>query len=46
MAGWRYAELPEQDKKRRLHPSLIPWDQLSAAEKEKDRVQVRKGLRI
>jgi hypothetical protein len=46
MNGWRHAALPEQDKKRRLHPSLISWDQLSDSEKEKDRVQVRKGLGV
>jgi phage terminase large subunit GpA-like protein len=46
MNGWRHAALPEQDKKRRLHPSLISWDQLSESEKEKDRVQVRKGLGV
>ena len=44
MNGWRHAALQAQDKKRRLHPSLIPWDQLSEGEKEKDRVQVRNGL--
>jgi hypothetical protein len=44
MDGWRHAELPEQDKKRRLHPSLIPWAQLSEPEKEKDRVQVRNAV--
>ncbi len=44
MNGWRHAALPGQDKKRRMHPSLIPWDQLSEPEKEKDRVQVRKAL--
>ena len=44
MDGWRYADLPEQDKKRRQHPSLIPWRDLSESEKEKDRVQVRKAL--
>jgi hypothetical protein len=46
MDGWRHAELPEQNKKRRLHPSLIPWTQLSESEKEKDRVQVRKSVGI
>lgn len=44
MDGWRHAELPSQDKKRRLHPSIIPWGDLSESEKEKDRVQVRKAL--
>lgn len=44
MNGWRHAALVGQDKKRRLHPSLIPWDQLSEGEKEKDRVQVRKAI--
>jgi Trk K+ transport system NAD-binding subunit len=46
MDGWRHAELPEQNKKRRLHPSLIPWAELSEPEKEKDRVQVRKSVGI
>jgi hypothetical protein len=44
MDGWRHANLPEQNKKLRLHPSLLPYEQLTEAEKEKDRVQVRKGL--
>lgn len=46
MDGWRFERLPEQDKTRKLHPSIIPWDQLSEEEKEKDRVQVRKALGI
>lgn len=44
MDGWRHGDLPEQDRKRRLHPSLIPWANLSESEKNKDRVQVRKAL--
>jgi Trk K+ transport system NAD-binding subunit len=44
MDGWRHADLPEQDKHRRLHPSLIPWAALSETEKDKDRVQVAKAL--
>lgn len=44
MDGWRHTDSPVQDKRRRLHPSLVPWAQLSNDEKEKDRVQVRKGF--
>ena len=44
MDGWRHAALAAQDKRRRLHPSLVTWPKLSEEEKEKDRVQVRKGL--
>ena len=33
--GWRYGET--RDDKKKLHPSLVPYDQLSESEKEKDR---------
>jgi hypothetical protein len=39
LAGWTYAPLRNDGRKQ--HPSLIPWEQLSAEEKEKDRDTVR-----
>lgn len=33
--GWDYA--PIRNDERKLHPSLVPWDQISDAEKQKDR---------
>ena len=35
VANWRYA--PERDDARRLHPSIRPYDDLSDADKQKDR---------
>lgn len=35
VANWRYAA--ERDDTRRLHPSIRPYDELSEAEKQKDR---------
>lgn len=40
LAGWNYG--PERDDARRLHPSLIPWGELSEGEREKDRDTVRR----
>ncbi len=39
LAGWKSG--PERDDRKKVHPSLIPWEALSEAEKEKDREQVR-----
>ncbi len=41
LAGFRYADIPEQDKKRKLHPCLVDYSLLPDEEKEKDRDQVR-----
>lgn len=38
-SGWQYA--PTTDKKMHLHAALVPWNQLSEEDKEKDRVMVR-----
>jgi hypothetical protein len=38
-AGWQYA--PKTDKSKKLHQSLVPWDDLPAEEKHKDRELVR-----
>jgi len=38
--GWKYAS--ETDKKHQLHEALVPWDDLSEEDKEKDRIMVRK----
>jgi class 3 adenylate cyclase len=37
--GWTYG--PARDNHRKHHPSLIPWEQLSEPEKDKDRETVR-----
>lgn len=42
--GWRHAE--ETDKRRKLHEALLPWDELSEQQREKDRVLVREIPRI
>jgi hypothetical protein len=38
-AGWKYG--PSTDKAARLHHNLVPWTELSDADREKDRVMVR-----
>lgn len=38
-AGWRYGE--RRDDAAHLHPSLVPYDELSEDEREKDRAAVR-----
>jgi voltage-gated potassium channel Kch len=38
--GWRHGPGPK-DPERKLHPSLVPWDELSEEEREKDREPVR-----
>jgi hypothetical protein len=42
--GWRYG--PARDDSKKLHPSIIPYLQLSESEKEKDRNTVRNIPRI
>ena len=37
--GWKYAD--QLDKLNKLHPDLVPWDQLSEVAQEKDRAFVR-----
>lgn len=37
--GWRYG--PQRDEKRRLHPDMVPWDQLSEKSRNRDRDAVR-----
>jgi len=39
LAGYSYG--PERDEDRMLHPDLIPWEQLTEADKEKDRENIR-----
>jgi hypothetical protein len=39
LAGYSFGEVRDED--RRLHPDLIPWEQLSASDKEKDRENIR-----
>jgi hypothetical protein len=38
--GWRHGP-GAKDPERKLHPSLVPWDELSEEEREKDREPVR-----
>jgi hypothetical protein len=41
--GWRYG--PERNDARKEHPSLVPYEQLSEAEKEYDRKTAMETLR-
>ena len=38
--GWRHGPGPK-DPERRLHPSLVPWGELSEEERDKDREPIR-----
>ncbi len=44
MNGWRSTTLPSRDDRRRLHPSLVPYEALSDDVKEYDRVIVRETV--
>jgi hypothetical protein len=39
LAGYSYGETRDED--RMLHPDLIPWEELTEADKEKDRANIR-----
>jgi hypothetical protein len=39
-AGWNYA--PQTNKAKKLHAALLPWEDLSVQDKEKDRLMVRR----
>jgi hypothetical protein len=39
LAGYSYGEVRDED--RMLHPDLIPWEELTEADKEKDRANIR-----
>lgn len=39
LAGYSYGEVRDED--RLLHPDLVPWEQLSEADREKDRANIR-----
>ncbi len=39
LAGYSYG--PERDEDRMLHPDLIPWEELTEPDKEKDRANIR-----
>ncbi|HUO12152.1 MAG TPA: RyR domain-containing protein, partial [Caulobacteraceae bacterium] len=41
MDGWRWTDRPRKDEGRRLHPSLVPYENLADDVKEYDRVYVR-----
>jgi hypothetical protein len=38
--GWKYA--PKTDKAKKLHKDMVPWEQHSEADKDKDREMVRR----
>lgn len=38
-SGWQYGPVRDHDQK--THPSLVPWEELPEAEREKDRQAVR-----
>ncbi|MBW8812784.1 MAG: hypothetical protein JF588_05105 [Caulobacterales bacterium] len=40
LAGWRWADIPAKDEKRRLHPSLVPYEALPESVKAYDRALV------
>ena len=40
LAGYSYG--PVRDEDRMLHPDLIPWEQLTEEDKEKDRDNIRR----
>ena len=40
LAGWRYAPGPK-DPVHKTSPTLVPWEDISEVEREKDREQVR-----
>jgi hypothetical protein len=42
--GWSYGS--ERNDEKRIHPSIVPYEQLSESEKEKDRDTVRNIPRI
>ncbi len=44
LAGYSYGE--QRDEDRMLHPDLIPWEQLTEADKEKDRANIRQIPRL
>jgi hypothetical protein len=39
LAGYSYGEVRDED--RMMHPDLIPWEELTEADKEKDRANIR-----
>lgn len=44
MHGWTYA--PERDNARKKHPLIVPWEDLSEPEREKDRDTIRNLPRL
>ena len=44
--GWRFADLPGKDERRRLHPSLVPYDALPDSAKAYDRALVEETQAI
>ncbi len=44
--GWRWADLPGRDEARRLHPALVPYDDLPESAKAYDRALVEEAQAI
>lgn len=42
--GWKYG--PERDDSQKLHPCLVPYDDLPDSEKDYDRQSVRETVRV
>ena len=42
--GWKYGV--QRDDKEKLHPDLIPYDELSDGEKEYDRVTSMESIKV
>jgi hypothetical protein len=42
--GWRWG--PQRDDARKLHPSLVPYEQLAETEKDLDRQTAMETLRV
>jgi hypothetical protein len=42
--GWTYG--PVRDNEKRLHPNLVPWSELTDADKEKDRQMMREISKV
>jgi hypothetical protein len=42
--GWRYG--PRRDETKKLHPSLVPYEELPEAEKEYDRSTALETLKV
>jgi hypothetical protein len=49
MSGWRVDELSlprDQWQRQKIHPNLVPYSELSEADREKDRINIRTAIQI